>query len=98
MGPPPVEAPGPMTPPPRPCGTENTAGHLARHTVPERARIPLAVMWYLAGRGIGHAPNGGYHGEGSCRLIGGLLPAGGVVGVRAIAAHTEAVKESLPTP
>lgn len=41
----------------------------------------LMATSYLAGRGIGHAPNGRNHGEGSCRLIGGLLPARGVIGV-----------------
>ena len=43
---------------------------------------------YLAGRGIGHPPDCGYHGEGSCWLIGLLLPTGGVIGVRTVAGST----------
>lgn len=48
----------------------------------------VMMMSHLAGRRIGHAPHGGDHRQGTSGLVGGLLPAGWVVGVRAVTADT----------
>lgn len=49
------------------------------------------MMSYLAGGRVGDAPHGGDHRQGPGGLVGGLLPAGRVVGVRPVAVETESV-------
>lgn len=39
----------------------------------------IGLVHYLAVRGIGHAPDSGYHREGAWLLIGALLPGGRVI-------------------